>query len=80
LTHIKVTGAFLDLLLKGKIKGQKWEDFQRRYNALVVGVMNRVKGKFDGCDNLGSLVEEEVRGLKQSYMKEFSRYDSEHKK
>lgn len=46
------------MLLKGKIKGQKWDDFQQRYNALIVGVMGRMKSKFDGCDNLGTLVEE----------------------
>lgn len=41
--------------------------------------MNKVRDKFDGCDNLGTLVEEEARNLKQSYIKEFNRYDSEHK-
>jgi hypothetical protein len=64
LTHIKITGLFLDLLVKGKLKGERWEEFQQQYNVFVLAILARVKGQFQRGDSLGTMVEEEARAIK----------------
>ena len=74
-----MTGVFLDLLLRGKIGGGSWEEFQKRYNALIIGMLERMKSQFRVGDNLGTLVEEEAKRVKQNYKKEISSYEAKYK-
>lgn len=80
MTHIKITGAFLDLLQKGNLGGESWEDFQRGYNALIMAMFKRMKSQFKGGENLGTLVEEEARRIKNDFAKELASYKSLYKK
>jgi hypothetical protein len=52
LTFIQVTDIFLDLLSRGVIKAESWEEFQRCFNCLVLGMFQRLMEKY----KLGELV------------------------
>ncbi len=80
MTHIKITGVFLDLLLRGSLTGEKWSDFQTAYNAFVISMFKKMKSQFKGGSTMGTLVEEEARDIKKHFQKEISLYLSEYKK
>ena len=61
--------------MKRIIRGEKWNDFQRSYNALILGMLKKMKSEFKGGDNMGTLVEEEAKKVKERYKKELANYD-----
>lgn len=79
LTHIKLTGAFLDLLSKGKVKVDSWSNAQKGYNCLVVGMFKKIMSSFKSGDTMGSLVEDTARELKGEYGRLMRSYEAEFK-
>ena len=67
LTLIKMSGVFLELLSGGKIKASTWEDYQKYYNSLVIGIFTKMNGNYHGVGNSGSMIEDETKEIKKNY-------------
>lgn len=61
MTHIKITGVYLDLLIKGVIKSENWKGFQESYNCLIMGMFQKMMENFKLGDTLGNFVEETAK-------------------
>ncbi len=61
MTHIKITGVYLDLFIKGVIKSENWKGFQESYNCLIMGMFQKMMENFKLGDTLGNFVEETAK-------------------
>lgn len=65
LTFIRITDIFLDLLSKGMIKSENWDEFQRCFNCLVLGMFQRLMEKYKLEELVPNFIQNQANEIKK---------------